>query len=347
MHRLSTARRALTEFPESAGPGLEKRTQRRPFRVVVHGLRYFCEKLPGLIQSEMWEVRDHSRHRASELTTLFNDLRRCDLAYTWGGRITMGKFLWTARCLGKKKIVMLWSGSDVLFAKEQYAAGKMDPWIAEKIHWAVSPSLAVEVRSLGLDCEYVQASFVNPVAHPKPLPTKFSVLLYQPSVERAHLYGLDMALEAAKALGHIEFNVIGLQKGEVLHPPPNVKVHNWVNDVTPFLERATVVWRPVRHDAGTSFMVLEALAHGRHVLYTYPLPGCIQVVGSEAACKEIQRLRALHESGLLDLNRNGMEYVAHDCSPEKVRSELLSRWEKVILSPAPATSKNSIVQRPS
>jgi hypothetical protein len=326
---------------------LEKKTRRQPFRVVVHGLKHFCEKLPGLLQSEMWEVRDHSRHRTSELTTLINDLRRCDLACTWGGRITMGKFLWTARCLGKKKIVMLWSGSDVLLAKDQCGAGKMDPWIAEKIHWAVSPSLTEEVRSLGLQCESVQASFVNSVSHPKPLPAKFSVLLYLPSVERTHLYGADMALEVAKALGHVEFNIIGLQKGEVLQAPPNVKVHNWVNDITPFLDLATLVWRPVRHDAGTSFMALEALAHGRHVLYTYAHPGCIQVAGSEEALREIQRLRALHESGLLGLNQSGMEYVARDCSPEKVRSEFLKRWEKIILSPAPATSKYSVVRRPS
>src|SRR6266403_1239163 len=45
-----------------------------------------------------------------------------------------------------------------------------------------------------------------------------------------------------------------------------------------FYKRASVVWRPVRHD-GLSFMVLEALGHGRHVLWTYEFPGCVKVDG--------------------------------------------------------------------
>lgn len=303
---------------------------RRPYRVVVHGLPHFCQKLSGLLQGEGWDVRYHSQQSAAALATLANDLRRCDLAYTWGARVSMGKFLWAARCFGKENLVMLWSGSDIFFAREEHAAGKLEPWIARKIHWAVSPWLAEEVRALGLRCEWVQASFVQPPAKVVPLPEKFSVLAYVPDREKSKLYGWDQIVEVAGALRSIQFNVVGLQPGVTLEAPPNVKLHGWAKDLTPYLQRATVLWRPVGHD-GLSFMVLEALAQGRHVLYSYPLPGCVEVKTASAAARELKRLQELHDSQVLSVNESGMRSTAKDFSPQKVRADLLRRWEEIIL----------------
>jgi Glycosyl transferases group 1 len=311
----------------------------RPLRVVVHGLSHFCRKLPGLLQDDSWSVRFLARRGFTSMAAFADDLRRCDLVYTWGGRIDLGKFLWAARCLGKEKLVMLWSGSDVSYAKKDLLAGKLAPWVAEKVHWAVSPWLAEEVRSLGFACEYVQASFVQPISDPAPLPEKFSVLVYLPSLDKADLYGWDQIREVARRYRSIEFVVVGLQQQEMLQAPPNVVVHGWTADLTPYLTRATVLWRPVLHD-GLSFMVLEALAHGRHVLYSYPLPGCVQVRSAADAGAELQRLLDLHCSGTLGLNYRGTEVIARDFSPEKVRSEILRRWEGIILSPEKMPVRN-------
>ena len=302
----------------------------RPYRVVVHGLYDFCERLPALLKGEQWDVR-HFSYSPVGLVTLANDLRRCDLAYTWGGRISFGKFLWTARCLGKQNIVLLWCGSDVLFAQKQLMTQKVEPWIAEKIHWAVSPILADEVRALGLRCEYVQASFVEPVAVVKPLPENFSVLMYMPSVAKGSLYGFDQMLEVAHRLPAVEFNLVGVEGGQVPHAPANLKVHPRVT-IAPFIERATVIWRPVRHDGGISFMVLEALARGRHVLYSYPFAACTQVTSAAAACAEIEKLFVLHKAGRLKKNDGGVEVVARSYTSETVRDELRKRWEEIIRS---------------
>lgn len=313
-------------------PPLKDRKTRRPFLVVVHGLTHFCRKLSELLQCDEWDVRDYSRHRLHELPGLIQDLGRCDLVYLWGGRISIGKFLWAARSLRKEKIIMFWSGSDVLIAQEQLVAGKFDPWIADRVHWAASTTLASEVRALGLNCEYVQASFVASMRRPEPLPRNFSVLLYVPSLERGALYGLDRALEVARDLPSVQFKIVGLKPGDQFAAPPNVEVRKWVNDIHPILERSTVLWRPVRHDAGTSFMVLEALAQGRHVLYTYPHPGCVRSTTVAMARNEIANFSRLHDSGTLELNRVGIEYVAQHCSRESVRADLLRRWEQVIES---------------
>jgi hypothetical protein len=306
---------------------------RQPYRVLTHGLTYFCGKLSAIVRDDRWQVLDRSGHRPHQLPGLLRDLASCDLAYTWGGRISMGKFLWAMRLLGKRKLIMLWSGSDVLFAQREHAAGVRVRWIENVVHWAVSPWVAEEVRELGLPCEYVQASFVDVIPQPKPLPKKFSVLIFVRHVLKADLYGWDRMVEVAQQLPHIHFQLCGLPDGQTLQGPPNITVHNWMPNLTPLLDETTVIYRPVRHD-GLSFTVLEALSHGRYVLYSYPLPGCTQVTSTAAACTEIAKLYAQHQSGTLPWNDVGRSYIAREYAPEKVTSELLRRWEHIILAPA-------------
>jgi glycosyltransferase involved in cell wall biosynthesis len=314
----------------------------RPYLVSVHGLPAFCQKLSPLLCSDRWRVPYHSPFTVSGLAARFADLVHADLVYTWGGRITYGKFTRLARLLGKKKLIMLWCGSDVLFAQQQLDAGiPIESWIRDKIHWSVSPIMAEEVRALGLECEYVQASFVDPVLNPKPLARKFSVLAYAPSFKKAQLYGLDRVLEVATRLPDVEFNIVGIMDEIVPVCPQNVLVHAHI-DLNQFYEQSTVLYRPVRHD-GVSFMVLEALAHGRHVVYTRPFPATILVNDLEQTCLELAKLRDLHNAGNLSLNVPGLEVIARDYSSQKVREDLLARWERVILSnkPNPRSANSS------
>jgi hypothetical protein len=304
----------------------------RPYRIVVHGLRHFCQKLPTLVGDENWDVRDRSRHTPAQLARLVRELRRCDLLFNWAGRIDMGHFLRVARTLRVPKVVTLWCGSDVLRAQRLAAATGTHPWIARHVHWAASPILAQEVRAIGLPCEYVQVSFVDVIRKPKPLPKQFSVLVFLPRSDAAELYGWDRVVEVATALPTIRFTLVGLHEGQSVKAPTNVTVQRWKPDITSAYEESAVLWRPVRHDAGISFMVLEALSHGRHVLYTYAMPGAVQVRDSEQAIKQLESLRALHDSGCLRMNYEGMEIVEKTYTRDFVRRELQRRWEEVICS---------------
>ena len=235
---------------------------------------------------------------------------------------------------------MLWAGSDVLYAREVLAKRGIDRWIASKIHWAVSPWIAEEVCALGLNCEYVQVSFVSPIANPKPLPETFSVLVYVPSLEKADLYGWDQIVEVARAMPRVRFTLLGMNPKQSLEGPPNISIYPWTNETARFYEGSTLLWRPARHD-GLSFMVIEALAHGRHVLWSYPFAGCVQVKGAAQAHDEIERLRQFHDAGTLKLNETGIDAIARDFLPETVRGRILERWNRIIESSAPAPSRNS------
>jgi glycosyltransferase involved in cell wall biosynthesis len=227
---------------------------------------------------------------------------------------------------------MFWCGSDVLEARTDFEAGRVDPWITEKIHWAGSPWLAEEVRAMGLNCEYVPSTWVPAIEQIEDLPKKFSVLAYLPDANRVGLYGIDQVLEVARAMPQVDFAIVGLQPGQSLNTPANVTVHGRVSYLTPFYRNATVVWRPARHD-GLSFMALEALAHGRHVMWSYPFSGAIHVRDASGGRIELERLYELHQARRLEINRGGAEFISQNFSPETIREGILSRWRKIVEVP--------------
>jgi hypothetical protein len=177
-------------------------------RVLIHGLAYFSKQLPAFLAGPDWEFRNYAPRWSTDLAPTLYNLSRCDLVYTWGGRVTMGKFLLAARALRKKKLVMFWCGSDVLEARPDFEAGRTESWIVEKTHWAGAPWLAEEVRAMGLKCEYVPTTWIESVHHLPELPSKFTVLAYLPDAERVNLYGIDQVLQAAQALPKIDFVIV-------------------------------------------------------------------------------------------------------------------------------------------
>lgn len=298
-----------------------------------------------MLQSNGWDIRSYDVRRLSHLIAMTHYLQRCDLAFSWTGRITMGKFLTVARLLRKKKLVVFWCGSDVLFAEREYEERKfVDPWIAEKIHWAGAPWLAEEVRALGLKCEYVPITWVQPVTRLSPLPRQFSVLAYTPNTDRLELYGIDQVLEVARAMPAVPFTIVGLLPGQKLDVPENVQLREWTEDLTPFYRNSTVLWRPTRHD-GMSFMALEALAHGRHVIWSYPSPGVIQSRHASTARIELERLMDLHRDRRLELNHAGADFIAKNFSPMAIRDGMLAGWRKIVQSPL-LPIENAYANRP-
>jgi hypothetical protein len=308
---------------------ISRRKQTR--RVLVHGLLYFAPMFAELMNGDGWDFRYWPDSGIRNLAAIASELRSCDIAYQIGGRVTIGKFLRAAKFMKKQRIVMHWAGSDALDDRQHVANGKADPWVMRKIHhWAVSPWMAREVEAFGAPCEMVPLPSAHVPRNPSPLPAEFSVLVYMPDLSRGALYGLDQILRVARELVHIRFDLVGLLRGTIPDPPPNLRVHGRIPNLREFYERASVVWRPVRHD-GLSCMVMEALGHGRHVLWTYPFPGCQQVASASEAIEEILRLHALHRRNRLTINHAGTRaMVEHGYMPLQLRSMIHERLESLL-----------------
>jgi hypothetical protein len=301
-----------------------------PHRVLVHGLPYFGSMFAQLMGGEGWEFRFYPDRGIGNFAALACELGRCDIAYQIGGRLTIGKFLLAARFLRKRRIVMHWAGTDVLDERAPVALGKQSPWVVQDIqHWAETDWMVNEVRELGVSCECVPLPSALIPKRTAPLPRDFSVLVHVPSVELSYLYGLDRILQVARNLPQVAFELVGLKTGQITNAPGNLRVHRRTNVLKEFYTRSSVVWRPVRHD-GLSFMVREALGYGRHVLYTYPLEGCVQVCGVEDAQKEILRLFELDQAGRLAINHAGQRLVAERYACGPLKQNILRRLEAML-----------------
>jgi hypothetical protein len=300
-------------------------------RVLVHGDVHAGTMFAQLMDGDGWRFRYYPDAGLRNLSLIARELRACDLAYQIGGRVTAGKFLTAAKLMRKKKIVMHWTGSDVLDEQIKGFYPAADPWILENVeHWAVSDRLVHEVSTLGVSCRLVPLPSPSVPDHPSPLPSRFSVLVYMPAVTRGVLYGLDRILEVAKELPHIPFELVGLLEGKIENPPANLRVHGRILDLREFFQRATVIWRPVRHD-GLSWMVLEALGHGRHVLWSYAFPGCTQVRSAAEARDEIAHLYALDQQKLLEINSDGVAAISEGgYLPRSLRSKIRTRLDEIL-----------------
>jgi hypothetical protein len=300
---------------------------------LVHGLVYFGRVFADLMDGAGWRFRYYPDAGFRNLASMARELNACDLVYQVGGRVTRGKFLRIAHFLEKQKIVMHWVGSDTIDEQKDVAQGNADPWVLRNVHhWADSDWMVREVKALGMSCELVPLPSALVPDQPSPLPQEFRVLVYVPTVTRSELYGLDRVLKVARQLPDVPFDLVGLLDGPIPDPPANLQMYGRIPNLREFYLRASVVWRPVRHD-GLSWMVLESLGHGRHVLWTYPFPGCIQVATAADACQHISRLHSLHRHGLLQLNEKGTHSITNDgYLPQFLRTKIRSRLEEILES---------------
>jgi glycosyltransferase involved in cell wall biosynthesis len=282
------------------------------------------------MSGEGWEFSFYPDRGIGNLARMARALTRCDVAYQIGGRVTAGQFLRAAKLLNKKRIVMHWAGSDVLDERGYVALGYSDRWVVNNIrHWAESDWMVKEVEELGISCERVPLPSSLIPEQASPLPEEFSVLVHVPSADLGYLYGLDRILKVARNVPRVRFELVGWLAGRIPDAPDNIRIHGRVRELRKFYEKAAVVWRPARHD-GLSFLVREALGHGRHVLYSYPLEGCVQVSGAEDAQKEIVRLSELHQQGRLELNIAGQRGVTRSYSCGALRHDILRRLEVML-----------------
>jgi len=314
-----------------AGAAAPAVLRRAPRRVLVHGLVYFGQVFAELMDGGGWSFRYFPDSGLRNLAAMARELKACDLVYQVGGRVTRGKFLSVAHFLEKPKIVMHWVGSDTLDEKRDVGAGHADPWVLGNVHhWAEPDWMVCGVNALGLSCERVPLPSAFVPARPSAMPPDFRVLVYVPTVSRGALYGLDCILEVARALPDVPFDLVGLRDGPLAEAPRNLAIYGRVPSLSEFYRRSSVVWRPVRHD-GLSWMVMESLGHGRHVLWTYPFPGCIHTPTADEARRQIVRLRDLHRQGTLSGNQAGAEFIlGGGYDPQYLRREIRARLANIL-----------------
>ena len=204
---------------------------------------------------------------------------------------------------------MLWTGSDV-FVRAPNASDTVAKYAR---HWCVAPWLKDELADVGISAEIVRMTPPNVPEVVPALPSDFTVLAYV--IEgRGDLYGLDFILTLARKTPDISFRLLAATSVDDL--PTNVALLGWVDDTRSIMAQTTIYIRPTSHD-GLSNLVLEALANGRYVLWTYPFPGVRSIDGVDSAAAYLDELYRLHVEGRLSRTTRAARRCSRCSSPTR------------------------------
>ncbi|MGI8550499.1 MAG: glycosyltransferase family 4 protein [Dehalococcoidia bacterium] len=299
-------------------------------RIVIGGLPYFGRMLAGLLRGSGWQCEYLQSAKVDPLAwaATARAVAGADLVYLIGGQIARwSRPDWLLR-LGRRPVVMHWVGSDISYALNVARAGQTSGQLLQcPVHWSEASWTAQELRPLGVDAAVVPLTSARLPRQPAPLPLDFSVLTYLPDA-RPEFYGRASVLRLASSMPAVHFLVVGT-RGHRYDAPANVEFLGWQHRMDSVYARSSVLLRLPRHD-GLSFMVLEALAAGRQVIWNRPLEGVVRVHDEEDAHQQIERLLGAHLRGELQLNQVGLDLVRTRYAPEQVRGDILSRFEAIL-----------------
>lgn len=282
-------------------------------RVLVLGLPYFGRRLAADLAALGWRA-DYLPHPGRSLPAwgrVAAAVARADIVYLIGSRLDRGSPQARLARVRRRPIVIHWVGTDVQIALDEHRRRNADARLAERaIHWCDAPWLADELRQAGIRAEYVPLPIPVPEAEPPPLPARFTVLLYYPvdAFDR-EVFDWDTMARLPGAFPGVRFLLIPSPPETLPGPlPPNLEARGWVDDMDALYREVTVLVRLTTHD-GQSFMAAEALARGRYVIWTHPMPGATQARGFEAVSAALRRLLERHDAGALGPNLDGRRRV--------------------------------------
>jgi hypothetical protein len=304
----------------------------RPRRIAIGGLPYFGRMLAELLTHSGWEARylESAGKRPNAWVATGAALVGADIVYLLGGQVERwSRPDWLAR-FARRPIVMHWLGSDVTYALAAAQHGRLSQrLVSQPIHWAEVEWTSDELRSLGIQPEVVPLTSTRLARESSPLPPVFTVLSYLPGA-RPDFYGRATVMSLARSLPEIRFLIAG-SEGPASPPLPNVEFLGWVENMQPVYARTSVLLRIPEHD-GLSFMVLEAMAAGRHVIWNHTLAGVLGAANEGEARAHLKRLLAQQRAGRLPLNSAGQLAVKNGYSPDRVRDEILNRFDRILVS---------------
>ncbi|MGB6985800.1 MAG: hypothetical protein WBD74_07505, partial [Candidatus Aquilonibacter sp.] len=110
-------------------------------------------------------------------------------------------------------------------------------------------------------------------------------------------------------------------------PSANVTRFGWQTSLARIYAQTTVLVRFTTHD-GLSLMTLEALGHGRHVLWTQSFPFVTRVQNYEQLESALRTLLDAHERGELDVQGEAARYIERAYSRERCIETITAAWEQ-------------------
>jgi hypothetical protein len=318
------------------------RTNRATRRVAISGLSLFCAEVAQYAEQFLpeWEPNLLRVNSRMEVLTSILRLASCDVWYTIGGPIT-DRWLYLAAHLLRKRHVIHWVGSDI--AKLHAIPGILEAVQGpETMHLAEVEWTANQLRAFGLQPRIAPLPPRNCSTAVKPLPQKFTILLYVPRT-RADFYGVREFERLMARLNGEPIRYLAVGGGQI-NPPDGVDATNlgWRHNLDDVYDEVTTLIRFTRSD-GLSLMVLEALTRGRHVLWTQRFPFTTEIHTYDDMEREVRSLLQAHKRGELSPQKLAAQRIQQDYSPQKCMLAIGQAWSEA----ANAAAKPALAAEPS
>lgn len=296
-------------------------------RVAISGLDLFCAQVCEELERGQygWSPEMLRARVRLEVATSIVKLLSCDVWYTIGSPIGDRWLHLVARILRKPKVIH-WVGSDImaLYTNKRLRRFCQSPNVVNvaEVDWTID-----ELRRLGIDATLAPLSPRQLSRRALPLPERFTILLYLPRT-RGEFYGRREyeRLIRTFAKRNVRFIVVG---GGDFYAPPEADVlrMGWCASLEDVYRESTVLIRFTKHD-GLSLMALEALTHGRYVLWSQDFPFAQTVRSYDDIERNIADLLERFERGELETQTEAARYVAETYSPARCVARLADAWNR-------------------
>ena len=286
----------------------------RPLRVAVSdGSELFADRTVRLL-NDMGIDAGRWRPGDSRLRNWRKGLE-VDLFLYVSGRRRLHKLQTSLGRLGVPTIIR-WIGSDVSLE----SAGASETVKTMAWHWCVAPWLQAELEEAGVAADVVPLTLTDIPDHATGTSERVLRPRLHPGAATMTSYGRAVRHRVREETSRRSIQAD--RDDDRRRSPGNVLALGWVDDVRALMAQTTVYVRPTVHD-GLSNLVLEALARGRYVWWTYPFPG-VEAAGS-AGRRRPMALRTEDETcigGQLGLNHPGRDAVMTMFDPGVVGNDI-------------------------
>lgn len=247
---------------------------------------------------------------------------KSDIVFSINGSLQKSRVFDLALRLNKKLFIH-WAGTDVLKARQSYKSGNyVSKYIAHATHHCDVQWIKDELAEIGIDAVLQSFVVLGDFKPLKKFPEQFQALTYlYPG--REEFYGIKSIIKCAEEYPEIKFLIAGSASfsGQI---PSNIKFLGWIENMSEYIASSCICIRVPEHDGLSSF-VLESLAQGRYVLRNYNFPHCSYSPDVKSMIRLLGECYERFESGSLELNKEGAEYVSNTFKKEKIFPSFLDK----------------------
>lgn len=290
-------------------------------KILVIGSGYFKQGF-RLLESDGYQLEyldKDTQWQSVGLLDKYRIIRHYDVVHYFWARVRTSEIL-LGLLLGKR-VILHYVGSDVVQTLKSKRKVLIQRILARVGVLSLADSEYLAQSLKGVKIKSTRLYFMNRmlVEAEQGYPSQLTVLCYIPD-GKEKFYGLEQVLYCAEKMPDTEFLLLRNTGASNL---PNVRSLGFVpeEEIYNIYNLCNVYVRMTQHDS-LSCMVLELLACGRHVIWTYPFPHCFQANSKD----ELYKL--LSDKFLFRYpNKDGKEYVLNHFSNEALKQQYHTVWD--------------------